>query len=138
MKISDLKIVITGAASGMGRHFTKRLLDEGAMVSAWDIDGDALNGLLDQHPDAPLHIARVDVTQEAGVRAAMDDAWSRFGVINGLVNNAGVFRDSLLVKRDHQSGAVKLMSLEQWQRVIDIDLTGPFLCTRELSARLVS
>jgi 3-oxoacyl-[acyl-carrier protein] reductase len=67
----------------------------------------------------------------------MSEAWRRFGVINGLVNNAGIFRDALLVKKDRQSGDINVMSLSQWQTVLDVDLTGPFLCTRELSARVV-
>ena len=67
----------------------------------------------------------------------MDDAWKAFGKLNGLVNNAGLFRDGLLVKKDKDTGAVKKMTLDQWQKVIDVDLTGPFLCTREFAARVV-
>ena len=137
MKIKDLNIVITGAASGMGRHFVERLLEDGASVSAWDINEQELDQLKAQYPDARLHVAKVNVAQEDEVRAAMSEAWRRFGVINGLVNNAGIFRDAMLVKRDRQSGDVKVMSLSQWQTVLDVDLTGPFLCTRELSARVV-
>ena len=137
MHIKDLKVVVTGAASGMGRHFVERLLKDGASISAWDINEEGLTTLKSSYPDAPLHIARVNVAQEGEVRSAMTEAWNYFGKINGLVNNAGIFRDSLLVKKDRKSGEVKVMSLNQWQTVLDVDLTGPFLCTRELSAHIV-
>ena len=137
MKVSDLKVVVTGGAGGMGRHFVEQLLTEGARVSAWDMNEAGLASLIDVYGEENLHIAKVDVSKEGQVRNAMTRAWARFGGLNGLVNNAGIFRDSLLVKRDKETGEVQSMSLAQWQTVLDVDLTGPFLCTRELSTRLV-
>ena len=137
MDINALKIVVTGAGSGMGRHFAARLLEEGAAVSAWDLSPEGLSSLAAAHPDGRLHCAAVDVSDEAQVERAMSEAWSALGGLNGLVNNAGIFRDALLVKRDRESGALREMSLAQWQQVIDVDLTGPFLCTRALSRRLL-
>ena len=137
MKLSDLKIVVTGGASGMGRYFVEQLLIEGAMVEAWDMDEGGLHTLKNQYPDSQLRVTKVDVSQEDQVIMAMKDAWLQFGGLNALINNAGIFRDSLLVKKNRQSGEVKTMSLSQWQTVLDVDLTGPFLCTRELSALLV-
>ena len=137
MQIEELKVVITGAASGLGLHFVDRLLKDGASISAWDVNQEGLHRLKSAYPDAPLHIARVNVAREDEVQSAMKEAWDHFGVINGLVNNAGIFRDSLLVKKDRKSGEIKVMSLNQWQTVLDVDLTGPFLCTRELSAHVV-
>ena len=137
MNIKDLRVVVTGGASGMGEHFVKRLLSEGASVSAWDMNADGLYALKAQHPDDSLHIAHVNVAIESEVERAMDEAWSTLGSINALVNNAGIFRDALLAKRDRKSGEVTVMSLEQWQSVLDVDLTGPFLCTRELSRRVI-
>ena len=137
MDINALKIVVTGAGSGMGRHFVTRLLEEGAAVSAWDLSPEGLSSLAAAYPDGRLHCAAVDVSDEAQVERAMSEAWSALGGLNGLVNNAGIFRDALLVKRDRKSGALREMSLAQWQQVIDVDLTGPFLCTRALSRRLL-
>ena len=57
-----------------------------------------------------------------------DAAWADFEGLNGLINNAGIFRDGLLVKKDRSTGAIRRMSLAHWQQVIDVDLTGPFLC----------
>lgn len=139
MKVSDLKIVVTGAASGMGRHFALRLAELGASVAACDI---AAEGLASLEGEAKGYAGKIqgftaDVSKEDAVAKLMDDAWKAFGTLNGLVNNAGLFRDGLLVKKDKETGAVKKMTLDQWQKVIDVDLTGPFLCTREFAARVV-
>jgi 3-oxoacyl-[acyl-carrier protein] reductase len=137
MKISELKAVVTGGASGMGRHFVEQLLADGASVSAWDMNDEGLASLKATYPKAVLHIAKVDVSKEDQVKEAMSAAWTQFGGLNCLVNNAGIFKDSLLVKKDKSTGEVRTMSLSQWQTVLDVDLTGPFLCSRELSAKIV-
>ncbi len=139
MKLDQLKIVVTGAASGMGRHFALRLAELGAQVAACDI---AAEGLETLKAEAKGFTGKVegftaDVSKEDAVVKLMDDAWNAFGGLNGLVNNAGLFRDALLVKKDKETGALKKMTLDQWQKVIDVDLTGPFLCTREFAARVI-
>ena len=60
---------------------------------------------------------------------------SDFGAINGLVNNAGILRDGLTIKV--KDGQLSKMSLAQWQSVIDVNLTGVFLCTREVAAKMI-
>jgi 3-oxoacyl-[acyl-carrier protein] reductase len=77
------------------------------------------------------------VAVEADVKACVAATVSAFGAVNGLINNAGIFRDGLLVKKDRATGAVTTMSLADWQAVIDVDLTGPFLCAREVAAAMV-
>jgi 3-oxoacyl-[acyl-carrier protein] reductase len=67
----------------------------------------------------------------------MAEAQARLGGLNALINNAGIFRDGLTVKRDRRTGEIRKMSLENWRAVIDVDLTGPFLCTREFAARVI-
>ncbi|MFT6377177.1 MAG: 3-oxoacyl-[acyl-carrier protein] reductase, partial [bacterium] len=52
-------------------------------------------------------------------------------------NNAGIFRDGLLVKQDRETGDIKKMSLKNWNAVIAVDLTGPFLCTREFAVHCI-
>jgi len=59
------------------------------------------------------------------------------GGLNALINNAGIFRDGLLVKKDRNTGEIKKMSLKAWNSVIAVDLTGPFLCTREFAAKMI-
>jgi 3-oxoacyl-[acyl-carrier protein] reductase len=78
----------------------------------------------------------VDVSDEAGVCAAMARIAADFGRLDGLVNNAGILRDALLVKV--KDGAiVGRMSMEQWNAVIAVNLTGVFLCAREAAARMI-
>ena len=71
-----------------------------------------------------------NVAEESDVEALMPKAREAMGGLNVLVNNAGIFRDALLVKKDRNTGAIKKMSLGQWQAVIDVNLTGVFLCTQ--------
>ena len=138
MKLDGLKIIITGAGSGMGRHFSEQLCAAGASVAAFDRDQGALAALAAEvQGGGNLRTYCVDVGLEASVVEGVARASEELGGINGLVNNAGIFRDQLLVKRDKASGAVKKMSLEAWQAVIDVDLTGPFLMTREVAAQMV-
>jgi 3-oxoacyl-[acyl-carrier protein] reductase len=68
------------------------------------------------------------------VAAMVTGAAAAMGGLNGLVNNAGIFRDGLLIKKDRDTGAIQKMTLKNWQTVIDVDLTGPFLCTRDFAA----
>jgi len=139
MQIKDLKIIVTGGASGMGKHFSLSFCREGARVAAFDIDPKGLESVAMEAKGLPgeLKTYKVNVADEAQVVAGVEQAWSDFGSVNGLVNNAGIFRDGLLVKVDKQSGKVSKLTREQWQAVIDVDLTGPFLMTREVVARMV-
>jgi 3-oxoacyl-[acyl-carrier protein] reductase len=136
MDVNNLKIIVTGAASGMGRHFSLRLADLGASVFAADIDTDGLESLASEGGER-IKTGRCDVTSEEDVTATVGAAYDAMDGLNGLINNAGIFRDGLLVKKDRHTGEIKRMSLRQWQQVIDIDLTGPFLCTREFAAKLI-
>ena len=139
MEISSLKIIVTGAASGMGRDFAKFLAAEGAHVAACDVNEEGLASLVTETADAPGKVVTfiTDVSNEEQVIALINGAHEQLGGLNGLINNAGIFRDSLLVKQDKATGEIRRMSLKNWQKVIDIDLTGPFLCTREFAARCI-
>jgi len=138
MRIDRMKVVVTGAASGMGKAFALGFAEAGAGVAACDVDHEALAALEGEAEALPgtLRTYPCDVSDEAAVTGFMDRAWSDFDGLDGLVNNAGIFRDALLVKRDRETGAIRTMSLKHWQQVIDVDLTGPFLCTREFAARV--
>jgi 3-oxoacyl-[acyl-carrier protein] reductase len=139
MKLEDMKIVVTGGASGMGRHFSLALAGAGASVAACDMNQEGLDSLAKEASGLPgaLRTYTCNVADEAQVEATFDQAWKDFDGLNGVVNNAGIFRDGLLVKKDKTTGQVKSMSLKNWQAVIDVDLTGPFLCTRALASRMV-
>lgn len=140
MQLEQTRIIVTGGASGMGRHFVTRLAALGATVVAADLDEAALASLAEETRDAPGKVLTrtCNVADEAQVVALFEQAWQDLdGGFNALVNNAGIFRDGLLVKPDKETGKVKRMSLSQWQQVIDVDLTGPFLCTREFAAHII-
>jgi NAD(P)-dependent dehydrogenase (short-subunit alcohol dehydrogenase family) len=121
----DLKgrrAVITGGAQGFGRAIAERLLRSGARVSLWDRDADVLQaaaGELAQLGD--VHAARVDVVDAAGVDAAASETIARFSGIDILVANAGIAGPTMPTWE---------YPPEEWRRVIDIDLTGAFLCCR--------
>jgi len=136
MELSEAKIIVTGAASGMGRCFARRLAEEGAQVMGCDIDEEGLAETAET-VDGEIRTTRADVTEESEVVELVERTAEAFGAVNGLVNNAGIFQDGLLVKKNRDTGEVEKMSLEQWQSVIDVDLTGPFLCTREVAAHIV-
>ncbi len=136
MKLDEMKIIVTGAASGLGWCFATELARAGAQVAACDVDSAGLAALSEQLRDRGT-IHECDVTSEQSVSWMVAAAHKAMGGLNGLINNAGIFRDGMLVSQDRATGEIRTMPLEQWQRVIDVDLTGPFLCAREAAARMV-
>ena len=104
--------VVTGGAQGIGAAIAKRLRSSGAKVAIWDLDG------------AP----RVDVADAGAVQAATERTLRELGKIDVLVNNAGIAGPSMPVV-DYP--------VAEWQRVIDIDLNGPFLCCRAVVPHMV-
>ena len=135
MDIRGSKVLVTGAASGMGRVFALELAKAGASVAACDLN---LAGAQETAGMGKGIVAlEADVSKEDQVQGAIKKAAEALGGLNVLVNNAGLFKDALLVKVDKDSGEIKRMSLANWQKVIDVDLTGPFLCTREFAAHCI-
>jgi 3-oxoacyl-[acyl-carrier protein] reductase len=139
MNLTDAKILVTGGGSGMGRAFTLSLARDGADVAFCDLNTEAIAAVEAEGADLPGKVVgfEANVANEDDVVKLIADAAEALGGLNGLVNNAGIFRDGLLVSKDRRTGAIKKMSLKNWQSVIDVDLTGPFLCTREFVARCV-
>ena len=139
MKISDLKVLVTGGASGMGRHFTLALARDGADVAFCDINEDGIRAVEADAADLPGKVVGfvADITDEDSVSALIKNSSEALGGLNGLVNNAGIFRDGMLVKKDRKTGEIKKMSLKNWNAVINVDLTGPFLCAREFGAHVI-
>lgn len=132
MKLDQLKIIVTGGASGMGACFAKHLHAAGARVAVGDVN----EGLL---AELPQGIARrkLDVSKEDDVTSFVSWADEVLGGVNALVNNAGIIRDGLLVKKDKETGAVKRFSIDDWNAVIGVNLTGATLMAREVVARMV-
>jgi 3-oxoacyl-[acyl-carrier protein] reductase len=137
MVIKDKVFVITGASRGLGFAFAKDLAEAGARLALVDLNAEGLelaaNSLREQGAEVRFYTA--NVTSEEEVTALFDNVQRDFGGIDGLINNAGITRDSLLVKR--KDGAVETMKTSDWQQVIDVNLTGVFLCGREAASRMV-
>ncbi len=133
MKLDELKIMVTGGASGMGAHFARRLHEAGAKVAVGDVNEAMLTEL-------PPGIARrrLDVSKEDDVVSFVEWAAKEMGGVNALVNNAGILRDGLLVKQDRETKAIKKLSIEDWNAVIGVNLTGATLMVRELAATMVA
>jgi 3-oxoacyl-[acyl-carrier protein] reductase len=140
MKLEDLKIIITGGAQGMGRHFALRLAEAGAQVAVGDVNEVGLAETLEAGKTAgkgKVHARRLNVADEADVASFVAWAHGAMGGLNGLINNAGILRDGLLVKKDRETGAVKVLSKEQWDAVIGVNLTGATLITRDTVQKMV-
>jgi 3-oxoacyl-[acyl-carrier protein] reductase len=139
MKLETLKIIVSGAAQGMGRHFALRLAEAGAHVAIGDVNEVGLAETLEASKGArgKVQARRLDVADEASVGAFVTWAHGAMGGLNGLINNAGVLRDGLLVKKDKETGQIKTMSKEQWDTVIGINLTGATLLTRDVVAKML-
>lgn len=133
MNLKDMKIIITGGAQGLGAHFAQELAKAGAQVAAGDVNEAALAEL-----GHGIHTRRLDVSNEADCVSFVAWATEAMGGLNGLVNNAGILRDGLLVKKDKATGEVIKLSLEQWNVVIGVNLTGATLMTREVVTSMVT
>lgn len=133
MKLDELKIMVTGGASGMGAHFARRLHEAGAKVAVGDVNEQLLAEL-------PAGVARrkLDVSKEDDVASFVQWAAGELGGLNALVNNAGILRDGLLVKQDRETKAVKKLSIDDWNAVLGVNLTGATLMVRELAAQMVA
>jgi 3-oxoacyl-[acyl-carrier protein] reductase len=131
MKLEDLKIIVTGAASGMGAHFAKQLHAAGAKVAAGDVNEALLAEL-------PQGIARrkLDVSNEADVVSFVDWAAKELGGLNGLVNNAGIIRDGLIVKQDKETKAIKRFATDDLMAVFNVNLLGATMMVREVAAKM--
>jgi 3-oxoacyl-[acyl-carrier protein] reductase len=122
-------VIVTGAAAGIGLATARRFAQEGCRVASWDVkEGEAQpNGIF----------RKVDVTSAASVESALDDAAGQLGPAYVLVNNAGILRDGQLVK--YKDGALAgVMSDEQFDAVIGVNLKGVFTCTRAVVPRMIA
>jgi NAD(P)-dependent dehydrogenase (short-subunit alcohol dehydrogenase family) len=113
--------VITGAGGGMGREAAIVFTAEGARVCVADVDLDAAQETVSLC-GGEAFAARVDVSDEDDVRAAMNAAAQRFGGVDVLYNNAGI--------SPGDDGSVLETSVEAWQRVQDVNTKGVFLCCK--------
>lgn len=127
--LANKVVIVTGAAAGIGKATARRFAQEGCRVASWDVK--------DGEPEAGGIFRKVDVSNSASVEAAVDEVMRQWGAIHVLVNNAGILRDGQLVKV--KDGAIAgIMSDEQFDSVISVNLKGVFTCTRAVAPHMIA
>jgi len=124
-------VIVTGAGAGIGRATALAFAKENCRVAAWDVsDANAAAVVAElKAAGGDAMFQKVDVSQAQGVAAAVESVVAAWGGVNVLVNNAGIVRDAQLVK--WKDGTLTgMMSDEGFDRVVSVNLRGPFLCTR--------
>ena len=138
MDVRDKTILVTGAGRGIGRAIALHLASRGAKLALLDTTTEDLSESRARCQQLGV-VARGYVgnaASEASVVEALEQVSADFGRLHGLVNNAGIVRDALLVKvKDGQ--IVGKLTFADWQAVIDVNLTGVFLCAREAAQRMI-
>jgi 3-oxoacyl-[acyl-carrier protein] reductase len=129
MELKNKTAIITGGANGIGRETTLKFVSEGCKVMIWDIDeakAEETKRIAGDKSDA-IAFQSVDIRSYEAVEKATQDAVEKFGSIDILINNAGVTADSTLKK----------MTADQWQKVIDVNLTGVFNCGKAVALHMI-
>lgn len=129
LRFTNKVVVVTGGAAGIGAEACKKFAREGAAVAIWDVNqtaGKELELLLLNEGFA-AHFSKVNTASFAEVEAAAQQVVKQFGKISILINNAGITRDASLLK----------MTAEQWQQVMDVNLTGVFNCTKAIAPLMI-
>jgi len=123
MRLKDRVAIVTGGARGIGKKISQAFLEEGASVYIFDVnqeEGARTVGEFQLAYDNKVNFFKVDITDEKGVEQSIKKIIEAEGRIDILVNNAGITRDNLILR----------MSLKDWKKVIDINLTGAFICSK--------
>lgn len=137
MNITGKTIVITGAGRGLGQCMALTLAHQGAHLALVDLSPERLEGTARQcsvYP-SPVHCYGADVSSEADVVKLFDDVMRDAGRVDALINNAGMNADALLVKPTE--AGIHKMALEDFCKVLWVDLVGVFLCGREAAAKMI-
>jgi 3alpha(or 20beta)-hydroxysteroid dehydrogenase len=126
-RVADKVVLVTGGARGMGAAHAEALVSEGARVVVADILDDAGRAVVEKLGEAALFV-HLDVTDPALWDQAVTATLERFGRLDGLVNNAGIVK----------VGPLRGSSLSDWQRVLDVNLTGAYLGMRAVIEPMIA
>jgi len=126
MSLAGRNIIITGAGQGIGLGIARLVIELGGNVAAVDLNEETLQYAAAEMGERYLPLAG-SVSDAAFVERAVSAAVERFGAVHGLVNNAGIGRPAMIEK----------MTLEQWQLVMDVHLTGSFLFTQAVGRHMI-
>lgn len=127
MRLKDRVTIITGAAHGIGKAYARRFAEEGARVVIADIDGAGgeatAKAIVDSGGSAWAR--QSDVRSFANVEGLIRETEKKYGRIDVLLNNAAIYVTQKLWK-----GPVEELALDEWDRVIEVNLKGVFLCSK--------
>lgn len=138
MELNNTVIVITGAAQGLGLAMANTFAKAGANIALIDMQEDAVKQAAQAVSELGVTAIgyALNVTDEDQVETTFNQIVTDFGKINGLINSAGIMRDGMLLKvKDGK--VVGKMSKQQFQSVLDVNVTGTFLCGREAAAKMI-
>jgi 3-oxoacyl-[acyl-carrier protein] reductase len=141
MKDSGLRgkvVVVTGGAAGIGRATARRFASEGCRVAAWDVNDSGQHELLQELSSlgGEALFRKTNVGDARDVESAVQEVVARWKTVDVLVNNAGILRDSQLVKwKDGQLAG--MMSDEAFDAVISVNLKGVFICARAVVPHMI-
>ena len=141
LEIKDSVAVITGGGSGLGLEVAQYWIRYGGKVVLADIAPNALEQakIKINAPKEDLVSIVCDVTDETDCSNLADTAIEKFGQINLVAPFAGIIKDVLMVSPDRETGKVtRKMSLDDFKKVIDLNLTGVFLTIRECTERMIN
>lgn len=129
-KLIDKVAVITGGAQGIGKASVKKFAQEGATVIIWDVNDEKATATINQLKiiSEKIEFQKVNVTSLESVTEAVNQIVAKHNRIDILVNNAGITRDASFLK----------MTEDQWKQVIDVNLTGVFICTKAIAPIMVN
>jgi 3-oxoacyl-[acyl-carrier protein] reductase len=131
MRLEGKTALVTGGARGIGKTICKRFLDEGASISFFDINSEegisTAEAFNKEYGEEKASFYKVDITDEKDVEDTVNSIISRREKIDILVNNAGITMDNLVLR----------MSISDWRKVIDINLTGAFICSKSVIKHMV-
>lgn len=127
--LRDMSAIVTGGAKGIGLGIAKELARHGCRLALWDMDVEALHAATDEIAALGVEVQsfQVNVAAQEQVESAVAQLQGKWGRIDVLVNNAGIGGDKLVAKMD----------LDFWKRVIDINLTSQFICSKAVIPGMV-
>lgn len=137
MQLTNKVIAITGAGQGLGRAMAVYLAERGADIAIIDLNPEQM-AETQKHVEATGRQASIfpcNVADEQQVEETFSAIPVQMGSLDGLINNAGILRDGLMVKA--KGDEISKLSMPQWQSVIDVNLSGVFLCAREASIQMI-
>jgi len=134
MQVQDKVFVITGGARGLGLAMGQLIANKGGKCALVDLDeSEVQKAAKSCGTNSRGYVC--DISDESQVESLFAKIVDDYGRLDGLINNAGLLRDGMLIKV--KDGVLQdKMSLRQWQSVIDVNLTGTFLCGREAAAAM--